>query len=244
MGTLVSFGACELLHIEFFFALVEHDKMFFGSIPGFAFDGLDFPCLHRLVIKHVGSVHAFDVVLDFCCIGGRNPDVHAQFLLLVEVPCELGDVGRDVPLDVECSSGLLALHHCDDAPLAMEVHDERFYHLCTVANEIVIEFFDVWCVDAFTNNLVHNDRVDGFLFPLLLALEVVVGRDACAKGERCVVHKRSGDDERCNEVHSHLRCIAGDKAILVVGEDECEMTVVATPTRCFHRSRDFGNLLL
>jgi hypothetical protein len=113
-----------MLRIELFFALVEHDKVCFDSIPGFVFGGLDFPHLHFLVVKHVGCVHAFDVILDFCGIGSRNSNVSAQLLLLVEVPHELGDVGREVPLDVEGGGGLLAFQCRDNAPLATQVHDE------------------------------------------------------------------------------------------------------------------------
>jgi hypothetical protein len=108
VGTLVSFGACEMLRIEFFFALVEHNKVCFGGIPGFVFGGHDFPRLHFLVVKHVRQVNAFDIVLDLCTISSRYPNVPAQFLLLVEVPRELGDVGHEVPLDVEDGGGLLA----------------------------------------------------------------------------------------------------------------------------------------
>jgi hypothetical protein len=117
VGTCIPSDASEMLHIEFLLALVEYYKMCFCCFPGFVCGGLDFPCLHFLAVENIGSVHAFHIVLDLCGIGGRNSNVPAQFLLLVDATCKFGEVGREVPLDAEDCGSLFAFKCCDNAPL-------------------------------------------------------------------------------------------------------------------------------
>ena len=121
--------------------------------------------------------------------------------------------------------------------------DERFCSLCAVADETVVKFFDLRCFETLANDLVNDDGVNGFLFKVLLALKVVVSRDASAKCECCVVRECCGYNGWYNEARSHESHIASDEEILVFIEDECEMSVASTPTCCFHGSRDLGYLL-
>ena len=55
--------------------------------------------------------------------------------------------------------------------------------LSSVADVVVVEFFDVRGIDCFAYDLVDNDGVDALLFPELLAFEIVVCHDASSVGE-------------------------------------------------------------
>jgi hypothetical protein len=60
------------------------------------------------------------------------------------------------------------------------------------------------------NDLVDNDSFNGFLFPVLLALEVMIGHDSCAMGESRAVCESSGHDGWNVEMSVHVCCNADD----------------------------------
>jgi hypothetical protein len=70
------------------------------------------------------------------------------------------------------------------------------------------------------NDLVDDDGINGFLFPVLLTLKVVIGHDLCTMGESHVVCKSGGYNGWTMEVSGHVHCDAIDEAILVVFEHE------------------------
>ena len=93
---------------------------------------------------------------------------------------------------MESCGGLFLLKCCEDTPFVVKMCDYRFGCLSAVSDKVVIEFFNVCGVNAFTNNLVKNESTDGFLLPVLLALKVAIGHDLCTVGESRVVCKGSG----------------------------------------------------
>jgi len=106
-GTFEPAGACLTFGIELFLAFVDSDKMGFCGIPSFVGGWLDLPRLHLLMVENFGAIHALLVVLDLRGVGGRDTNVSAKLLLLVELAGKLRDVAREVPLDVKGLGGLL-----------------------------------------------------------------------------------------------------------------------------------------
>ena len=68
--------------------------------------------------------------------------------------------------------------------------------LGSVADVVVVEFFDVCGINCFAYDLVDDDGVDTLLLPELLALEIVVCHDASSVGESCVVGQVCRNDGR------------------------------------------------
>ncbi len=242
-GTFEPSGACHTFGIELLLALVDGDKMVLGGFPSFVGGRLDLPRLHFLVVEHFGGIHALHVVLDLRGVGGRDTDVSAKLLLLVELAGELRDVAREVPLYVKGFGGLLLFERRDDAPFVAEMLDDRFDRLAAVAHVVVFELFDVRGIDGLAHDLVDDECVDGFLLPKLLACEVVEARDRRSICERGGVREARGDDWRWWEAIDDDVRVARDGAILGVGEDECEMAMASAPTRCFDGCRNFCDLL-
>ncbi len=71
-----------------------------------------------------------------------------------------------------------------------------FDGLSSVADVVIVEFFDVCGINCFAYDLVDDDGVDTLLLPELLAFEIVVCHDASSVGESCVVCKVCRDDGR------------------------------------------------
>ena len=60
--------------------------------------------------------------------------------------------------------------------------EDRLDGLGSVADVVVVEFFDIRGIDGFMYYLVNDDGVNTLLFPVLLAFKVVVGNDASPVG--------------------------------------------------------------
>ena len=135
--------------------------MGFGIVPGLLAHYL--PSLHFFVTKHVAGVHALNKVLHLGGIGGWHIDLATELLLLVQLMGKLGDVGREVPDNTEVIHCLFLLERGYDAPFLAQVREDGFDGLGVVTHVIVLEFFNVGCVDNFTNNAVYDDGVDRFL---------------------------------------------------------------------------------
>ena len=99
--------ACRPFGVELLLAFVDGDKVCFCGIPSFFGRWLDLPRLHFLVVEHFGGIHALHVVLDLHGLSGRDTNVSAKLLLLVEFTSELGDVACKVPFGVKGLGGLL-----------------------------------------------------------------------------------------------------------------------------------------
>ena len=231
------------LGVKLFLALVDGNEVCFSRGPGFFCGRLDFPSLHFLVVEHFGGIHALDVMLDLRGIRGRDTDVPTELLLLVEFTCKLRDMTREVPLDVEGLGGLFFLEGRDDAPLGAEMLDDRLDRLSAVAYVVVFKFLDVRGIDGLTHDFVDDDRVDGFLFPKLLAREVVQARDRCSIRESGGVREACRDERRRWEAVDGDVRVARDRAILGVIEHKCEVAMTSAPARCFDGCRDFCDLL-
>lgn len=242
MGTVVLAGACLAFGIEFLVAYVEEDEMSFGRVP-FVIGQLELPGLHFLVIEYVRGVHAFDIVLDLGGIGSRYTNVVLDFLLLVKLASKFRDVGGEVPLDMECSSSLFLLEHGNDAPFGMKMSKDGLDGLGTVANVIVIEFFDVHCVDSFVDNFVKNYGINALLFPDFLSLKVVIGHDL---GELCkgsLIGKGFWNNGRYRKSGGCEGRNSGYRLVLSIIYYEHKVTMSSSPACCFDGSSNFGNLL-
>ena len=243
MGTLVATGPCFAFSVELFLAFVEGDEMCLCGVPCFVDGGFQLPSLHFLVVKHVQSVHAFDIVLDLGGIGCGYADVAAEFLLLVEFTGKLHDVGQKISLDVKGGSGLLLLERGNNAPFGTKMFENGLDVLGSVTDVVVVEFFNVCGIDGFAYYLVHDDGVDALLFPELLAFKVVISHDASSVGESCVVCEVCRDNGRYDEARRGERGNVGDGAVLRVVENESKIAVSSAPARCFDGCGDLGELL-
>ena len=115
--------------------------------------------------------------------------------------------------------------------------------LAAVAHIVVFEFLNVHGIDGFSHDFVDDERIDGFLLPKLLAREVVQARDRRSIRERGGVHEaRHNDRRRWEEVDGNVR-VARDRAILGIGEQECEMAMTSAPAHCFDNCHNFCDLL-
>ena len=84
----------------------------------------------------------------------------AELLLLVEFASKLCDVGREIPLDMERGRCLLLFQSGHNTPFSAQMLEDPLYGLGSVANVVVVEFFDVRGIDGFAYYLVNDDDID------------------------------------------------------------------------------------
>ena len=130
---------------------------------------------------------------------GWHADVPAKFLLFVELARVFCDVRRAVPFDLELFGGLLLFQRRDGAPCCFEVREDGFDRLVRVADVVLLQFFDVWCIDDFGDDAVDDDAVDRFLRPKVRFVAIVFARDGVAGGDGHGVGEADRNEWRSRE---------------------------------------------